>query len=203
MGIFSKIHRYRNAGEDANVNNVERFGAPATSLFTSTKVFTLHHHIDIMDASEMILYKADTKILTLHDTTDIYTADGEHVANIRRKLFSLHERRFVVMDDGKEFQLSNEIFHIIKDITNIEGLGWQLRGNLLGLNFEIYDSSDEVIAVIAQKMFSIHDKWCVDIYKNEHEKIIVAILVALQHMIRDRQSHNGGGSSSGGSSSGN
>ena len=35
-----------------------------------------------------------------------------------------------------------------KDITNIEGLGWQLRGNLLGLNFEIYDSSDEVIAVI-------------------------------------------------------
>ncbi|MBQ5470756.1 MAG: LURP-one-related family protein, partial [Treponema sp.] len=184
MGIFSKIHRYRNAGENANVNNVERFGAPAISLFTSTKVFTLHHHIDIMDASETILYEADTKILTLHDTTDIYTADGEHVANIRRKLLSLHERRFVVMDDGKEFQLSNEIFHIIKDITNIEGLGWQLRGNLLGLNFEIYDSSDEVIAVIAQKMFSIHDKWCVDIYKKEHEKIIVAILVALQHMIR-------------------
>ena len=192
MGIFSKIHRYRNAGENANVNNVERFGVPASSLFTSTKVFTLHHHIDIMDSSETILYEADTKILTLHDTTDIYTADGEHVANIRRKLLSLHERRFVVMDDGKEFQLSNEIFHIIKDITNIEGLGWQLRGNLLGLNFEIYDSSDEVIAVIAQKM-----------YKKEHEKIIVAILVALQHMIRDRQSHNGGGSSSGGSSSGN
>ena len=203
MGVFSKIHRYRNVGENANVNNVERFGAPAISLFTSTKVFTLHHHIDIMDSSETILYEADTKILTLHDTTDIYTADGEHVANIRRKLLSLHERRFVVMDDGKEFQLSNEIFHIIKDITNIEGLGWQLRGNLLGLNFEIYDSSDEVIAVIAQKMFSIHDKWCVDIYKKEHEKIIVAILVALQHMIRDRQSHGGGGSSSGGSSSGN
>lgn len=201
MGIFSKIHRYRNAGENANVNNVERFGVPAISLFTSTKVFTLHHHIDIMDASEKILYEADTKILTLHDTTDIYTADGEHVANIRRKLLSLHERRFVVMDDGKEFQLSNEIFHIIKDVTNIEGLGWQLRGNLLGLNFEIYDSLDEVIAVIAQKMFSIHDKWCVDIYKKEHEKNIVAILVALQHMIRDRQSSSGGGSSSGSSSS--
>jgi hypothetical protein len=53
-------------------------------------------------------------------------------------------------------------------------------------------------------MFSIHDKWCVDIYKKEHETIIVAILVALQHMIRDRQSSGGGGgSSSGGSSSGN
>ena len=201
MGVFSKIHRYRDAGENANVNNVERFGVPFTSLFSSTKVFTLHHHIDIMDASEKILYEADTEIFTLHDTTDIFTADGDHVANIRRKLFTLHERRFVVMDDGKEFQLSNEIFHIIKDITNIEGLGWQLRGNILGLNFEIYDSSDEVIAVIAQKMFSIHDKWCVDIYKKEHKKIIVAILVALQHMICDRQRHSSSSSSSGSSSS--
>ena len=203
MGVFSKIHRYRDAGENTNVNNLERFGTPATSLFTSTKVFTLHHHIDVMDASENVIYEANTKFPTLHDTTDIYTADGDHVANIRRKLFSLHERRFVVMDDGKEFQLSNEIFHIIKDITNIEGLGWQLRGNLLGLNFEIYDSSDEVIAVIAQKMFSIHDKWCVDIYKKEHEKIIVAILIALQHMIRDRQNRSAGSSSSGSSSSAN
>ena len=76
MGIFSKIHRYRNAGENANVNNVERFGAPAISLFTSTKVFTLHHHIDIMDASETILYEADTKILTLHDTNMWQTSDA-------------------------------------------------------------------------------------------------------------------------------
>ncbi len=26
MGVFSKIHRYRNAGENTNVNNLERFG---------------------------------------------------------------------------------------------------------------------------------------------------------------------------------
>ncbi len=53
--------------------------------------------------------------------------------------------------------------HIIKDVTNIVGLGWQLRGNILGLNFELYDENGEVIAVIAQKMFSIHDKYCIDI----------------------------------------
>jgi len=49
MGVFSKYHRYREAGEQANVNNVERFGEPAYSLFTSTKVLTLHHEISIMD----------------------------------------------------------------------------------------------------------------------------------------------------------
>ncbi len=198
MGVFSKIHRFREAGQDANVNNVEKFGVPALSLFTTTKVFTLHHHIDVVDNEENVVYESNSKFISLHDKTDI-TKAGVHVAHIERKLLTLHERHYITMNDGTKFELSNEIFHIIKDITNIEGLGWQLRGNCLGLNFELYDSNSEIIAIISQKMLSIHDKWCVDIYKKEHTDIIVAILISLQHMIKDRQAASSG-SSSGGSS---
>lgn len=195
MGVFSKIHRFREAGQEANVNNVEKFGTPVTSLFTTTKVFTLHHHIDIIDGNEQVIYQSNTKFPSIHDKTDITTAAGEQVAHIQRKLLTLHERHFITMADGTEFQLSNEIFHLIKDITNIEGLGWQLKGNALGLNFELYDSEGGIIAVIGQKMFSIHDKWCVDIYKKQYEKIVVAILIALQHMIKDREASSSGSSS--------
>ena len=198
MGVFSKIHRYREAGQEANVNNVEKFGVPYLSLFTTTKVFTLHHHIDITDSNEQVVYQSDSKMISLHDKTDIQTAAGEQVAHIERKLLTLHECHYITMADGTQFELSNEIFHIIKDITNIEGLGWQLKGNVLGLNFELYDSNGEIIAVISQKMISIHDKWCVDIYKKEHEQKVVAILITLQHMIKDREAaHSSGGSSSG------
>ena len=200
MGVFSKIHRFREAGQDANVNNVEKFGVPALSLFTTTKVFTLHHHIDVVDNEENVVYESNSKMISLHDKTDI-TKAGVHIAHIERKLITLHERHYITMNDGTKFELSNEIFHIIKDITNIEGLGWQLRGNVLGLNFELYDSNSEVIAVISQKMISIHDKWCVDIYKKEHTDIIVAILISLQHMVKDREARSSGSSSSGGSSS--
>ena len=106
------------------------------------------------------------------------------------------------MADGLQFELSNELFHLIKDITNIEGLGWQLRGNILGLNFELYDRFGQIIAIIGQKFFSLHDKYCVDIYRPEYEKIVIAILVTLQHMISDRQAATSSGSSGGGSSSG-
>ncbi len=201
MGVFSKIHRYREAGQEANVNNVEKFGTPVLSLFTTTKVFTLHHHIDITDANEQIIYQADTKFPSLHDKTDITTISGGQVAHIERKLLSLHERHFITMSDGTEFQLSNELFHFIQDITNIEGLGWQLRGNALALNFELYDSDGEIIAVISQKMLSIHDKYCVDIYKKEYEQIVIAILITLQHMIKDREAAKSASTSS--SSSGN
>lgn len=201
MGVFSNIHRFREAGQDANVNNVEKFGVPALSLFTTTKFFTLHHHIDVLDDQENVVYESNSKFISLHDKTDITKAGGEHVAHIERKFFTLHERHFITMADGIKFELSNEIFHIIKDITNIEGLGWQLRGNILGLNFELYDSNGEIIAVISQKMISIHDKWCVDIYKKEDTDIIVAILISLQHMVKDREARSSGSSSSGGSSS--
>ena len=45
-------------------------------------------------------------------------------------------------------------------------------------------------------MFSIHDKYCIDIYKTEHEKTVIAILVTLQHMIKDREAASSGSSSS-------
>ena len=196
MGVFSKIHRFREAGEAANINNVERFGEPRKSLFTSTKVFTLHHHIDITDENENVVYQAESKMISIHDKTWIKDMEGNQIAYIWRKILTLHERHFIEMSDGTNFELSNELFHLIKDITNIEGLGWQLQGNILGLNFELYDADGEIIAVIGQKMLSLHDKYCIDIYRPEYEKTCVAILIALQHMIRDRASASSSSSSS-------
>ena len=199
MGVFSKHERFREVGEMANVNNVERFGNPVRSLFTTSKVFTLHHHIDILDEAGNVAYVAETKPFSIHDKTDIINAAGEHVAHIESKVFSLHERHYITLRNGVYVELSNELWHIYKDITNISGLGWQVRGNMFGLNFEVYDAEGNIIGVIGQKMFSIHDKYCIDIYNTECEEALVAVLVTLQHMIRDRAaaSSSGGSASSG------
>jgi uncharacterized protein YxjI len=200
MGVFSKYHRFREAGEEANVNNVERFGEPVRSLFTSSKVLSLHKDTDITDENGNVLYHSASKFFSLHDKTDITDSAGNHVAHIERKFLSLHERHFITMADGKYFELSNELWHLVKDVSNIEGLGWVLQGNIAGLNFQLYDQAGQVIAVISQKMFSIHDKYCVDIYQPEEEKTVVAILVTLQHMIRDREARSSSSYSSSGSS---
>ena len=201
MGVFSKYMRYRDAGQQANVNNVERFGEPAKSLFTTTKVFTLHHHIDITDENENVVYQANSKLFSIRDKTDVTDMAGKQVAHIERKFFTLHERHFITMGDGTKFELSNELWHVVKDVTNIEGLGWQLRGNIAELNFELYDASGNIIAVIGQKLISLHDKYCIDIYRPEEEHKIVAILITLQHMIRDREASRSAASSSFSSSS--
>lgn len=193
MAVDSKYHRYRDAGERANINNVEEYGVPARSLFTSTKVLTLHHHIDIADEHGNLAYESNTKFPSIHRKTDITDAKGRQVAHIEAKVLTLHARHYVTMADGTGFELSNELFHLIKDIFNIEGLGWQLKGNIVGLNFQLYDENGKIVAVIGQKMLSLHDKYCIDIYQPEHEEKVVAILVTLQHIIYERQAASGGG----------
>lgn len=199
MGVFSKYHRFHDVGEQANVNNVERFGQPHHSLYTSTKILSLHHHIDIMDDNERIVYQARSKVISIKDKTDIVDAAGRQVAHIERKVFTIHEKHEVTMADGTSFELSTEILHLIKDVINIEGLGWQIRGNIAELNYEIYDADGSVIAVIGQKMISMHDKYCIDIYRPELEAAVIAVLVTLQHMIRDRENARAAASSSSGS----
>ena len=187
MGVFSKYLRYHEQGEQANVNNVERFGRPHHSLYTSSKIFTLHHHIDITNDNGQVVYQARSKVISIKDKTDIVNASGKAVAHIERKVFTIHEKHNVTMADGVQFELSTELLHLIKDIININGLGWQIRGNIAELNFELYDSDGSVIAVIGQKMISMHDKYCIDIYRPELEPTVVAILITLQHMIYDRE----------------
>lgn len=187
MGVFSKYHRFREAGEEANINNVQEYGQPVRSLFTTSKVFTIHKKTDITDEQENVVYRSWTKFPSLHDKTDITDVAGNQVAHIERKFFTLHERHFITMADGTSFQLSNELWHIIKDISNIEGLGWVLRGNIAALNFQLWDEHEQIIAVISQKIISLHDKYSVDIYQADKEKTVIAILVTLQHMIKDRE----------------
>ncbi len=187
MGLFSDLFRFREAGQAPNESNVQEFGTPQRSLFTSSKVLTLNHDIDITDENGKVMYRAKTKFPSLHDKTDIFDDRGKQVSHFESKIMTLHARHLVTMADGTSFEISNELLHLVKDIINIEGLGWQIRGNIIGLNFQLYDASENVIAVISQKALSLHDKYAIDIYRAEYEPIAVTILVVLQHMIRDRE----------------
>jgi len=186
MSTDSRFYRYHEQGTPANVNNVARFGQPYRSLFTSTRLVTMHHRIEVTDEAGYVIYQALSKVFSFHDCTDITDFRGNQVAHIERKLFTFHARHYITMGNGLQFEMSNEIFHIVKDIINIEGLGWQMRGNVCELNFQLYDAAGRILAVIGQKLISMHDKYSIDIYHPAVEPVVVAILITLQHMIIDR-----------------
>ena len=190
MGLFSKLNGFHASGETPNEINLERFGAPARSLYTELDPGDLHQKIEIKDEQGRTLYWTKSSVIAIKGKTDIFDASGTPVAHLEKKPISLHEKHYITMADGQKFTLSNELFHIVRDITNIEGLDWQLRGNVLGLNFTLFDQNSEPIASIGQKIVSMHDRYSIDLYQPRHEKIVVAIVIQLQKMLTARRENN-------------
>ena len=192
MGIFSDIQKFHGAGERPNESILERFGAPARSLYTELDPGDLHQKISVKDEQGQLLYWTKSSVFALRGKTDLFDAGGAQVAHLEKKPISLHEEHYITLDDGRQITLSNELFHIFRDVTNIKGLGWQLRGNVIGLNFTLYDQNGELIAAIGQKMLSIHDRYSIDLYQPQYEKTVAAIVISLQKMLIARRSRDNG-----------
>ena len=150
----------------------------------------LHQRIEVKDEQGQVLYWTKSSIVVIRGKTDIFDADGKQVAHLEKKPISLHEKHYITMADGRQFTLSNELLHIFKDITNIQGLNWKIKGNIIGLNFTLFDEHDEVIAAIGQKIVSVHDRYSLDLYQTQHEQVVVAILISLQKMLTSRRERN-------------
>lgn len=190
MGILSGIPRFHSAGQGPNELDTEKYGRPACSLHTELVPGDLHQKIEIKDEQGQMLYYTKSSVFALKGKTDIFDASGAPVAHLEKKPISLHEKHYITMADGQKFTMSNELFHVFKDATNIEGLGWQLQGNVIGLNFMLFDQNGEAIAAIGQKMISMHDRSSIDLYQPKHETIVAAIVIQLQKMLTARRENN-------------
>ena len=190
MSILSRIQGFHAAGESPNTANTEKYGVPARSIYTMLDPGDLHQKIEVKDEQGQTLYWTKSSVFALKGKTDVFDASGTQVAHLEKKPVSLHEKHFITMANGQKFTLSNELLHIMKDITNIEGLEWKIKGNILGLNFMLFDQNDEPVAAIGQKLASVHDRYSIDLYQPRYEKIVVAIVVQLQKMLTARRENN-------------
>ena len=193
MGFFSDLKKLGDAvgslnqvAGEVSKTTLEDYGVPEYSLFTALQLGELHRRIDITDEKDSLKYYTQSSVFALKGKTDIMDAGGNIVAHLEKRPISLHEKHFITMADGRSFTLSNEIFHIIKDITNIEGLGWQLQGNIIGLTFNLLDEHGRPVARVEKQAISVHDKYSIGIYQPDQEEIVIAIVIQLEKMIETR-----------------
>lgn len=191
MGLLSMLKELsddmNDAADSLGRSTVVDYGEPAYTLYTALKLGDIHARIDVTDEAGNVKYYTKSAIIRIKGKTEIMDAAGNVVANLEKKPVSLHEIHYVTMADGTSFTLSNELFHVAEDITNIEELGWQLRGNMLGLSFNLVDGNEEPLATVGKKAVSIHDRYYIDIYQPDHEDMIVAVVIQLEKMLEARR----------------
>ncbi len=156
-------------------------------LHAMSKMLSIHKKMKIMDEADQVLYTVESKAVSIHDTTYVRNAAGEDIATIKHKPISLHETHIVEFADGEEVEVRTEWFHVMNDVINLEGLGWQMRGDVLQHNYEFISAEGDVLARTHQKWVSLHDVYYIDVLDESQLDRIVVMYAALERIIRERE----------------
>lgn len=156
-------------------------------LTMKAKIASVHNKIDITDEDGNAVYRVHSKVLSLHNVTYLTDGEGGEIAVITRKPVSFHDTHTIELMDGTEIELRAELLHLTRDVLDIEALGWQLTGDLVQHNYQLTDDQGQLLAQTHKKWISLHNTYQVDIVDEERMDLIVAVLVALDKIVGDRQ----------------
>lgn len=158
-------------------------------LLMKAKIASIHNKIEITDENKTPVYHIQSKVFSIHNVTYLKRADGEEVATITCKVVSLHDTHLIEMKNGQTVELRSELLHATKDVLDIEALGWQLVGDLVQHNYRLVDVGGEgrLLAQTHRKWMSLHNTYEIEILDEESVDLIVAVLVALDKIVGDRE----------------
>ncbi len=156
-------------------------------LKMKAKLASIHNKISITDEEGGLVYQVYSKVFSLHNVTYLTDGEGEEIAVITRKPVSMHDIHTIQLVDGTEIELRTELLHLTKDVLDIEALGWQLTGDLTQHDYQLRDDQGQLLAQTHRKWLSLHDTYEVDVVDEERMDLIVAVLVALDKIVGDRQ----------------
>ena len=169
---------------------VARHRQKQKALITGEPQLVLDCNVTVTDENDNVVYHSSSKLFSFTNETTITDAQDRVVASIERKLFSLHSIHYIDVVGGKSFELSKDLFRLLDMKFTIDELGWTLQGDFTNLNFVLYNNQERVIAVVGQKLFSMRDKYCIDLYDVNEEATVVAIVITIENMLMARRSAN-------------
>lgn len=150
------------------------------------KVLSLHGVYNIYDEEENKCYYVKQDPISITNKTHLYNSQDEEVALIHRKVMSMHAVHYIEMTNGEQGEIREKKYLQLHDNFQIDGFEWHVKGDILGHEFQIVDDMDRVIAEANEKWFSVGDLFSVDIPDERNTEKVVAVLVTISLIHRDR-----------------
>ncbi|WP_062351230.1 LURP-one-related/scramblase family protein [Bacillus kwashiorkori] len=154
-------------------------------LYIKQKVFSLSGKFTVKDDQERDVYYVEGSFLKIPKTYTIYDNRGSEVALITKKVFSFLPKFFVEVN-GQEVLTIKKEFSFFKARYLIDAAGIEVRGNWWDMDFQVFQFG-EVIGMVSKKWFTWGDSYEVEIFKDEMEEIMVALVVAIDCVKADER----------------
>ena len=151
------------------------------------KVLSMHGVYNVFDDAGNRCYYLKQKMISLKNKSCLYDAQEREIAHISRKVISAHAVHDLEMTNGEHAQIGTQKLLQIHDNYEIGGFEWKISGGVLGHDFEISDHNGKVIAQAKQAWISIGDLVTVDILDGSQTEKVVAVLITILMIHRDRR----------------
>lgn len=160
-------------------------------LYIKQKVFSISEKFTVKDVQQEDVYYVEGSFMKIPKTFSVMNTNREEVALITKKVFSFLPKFFVEVN-GREVVTINKEWSFFKARYSINAEGIEVIGNWWDMDFQVLQHG-EVIGKVNKEWFTWGDSYKVQIVDEKMEKIIIAIVVAIDCVKADEAAASSAG----------
>lgn len=169
----------------------KRGGSKMKQLFIKQKVFSLSGKFTVKDEQEKDVYFVEGSFMRIPKTFSIFNTNREEIALITKKVFSFLPKFFVEVNGLDVVTITKE-FSFFKARYTIDAAGIEVHGNWWDMDFQVLQHG-EVVGKVNKEWFTWGDSYKVQILDEEMEKIIIALVIAIDCVKADQAAASSAG----------
>lgn len=112
---------------------------------------------------------------------------GKKVGHIKQNFTFFLRSYDIYLDDVFIDSLEQE-FTFFKPELSLNKLGWSIKGDFFGWDYQIYNERNQLIAEVDEEIFHLTKHYYIDIRDESNEELLILLVLAINQFDKDRDS---------------
>ena len=150
-------------------------------LYIEQRAFSFTDRFSVYNEQGDVVYTVKGEAFSLGKRLHLYDLGGNELARVEQKVFSFFPKYFLFIGDQQIGEIV-QVFHLFKPKYAVNGLGWEIRGNLFEHEYEITNGIVP-IASVSKEWFSFTDAYEIRFGEDVNELVALTVCLAIDAFI--------------------
>lgn len=146
------------------------------------KFFKITDHYAILDEDGNDAYFVDQDFKLIGYSSTISDANRNPILEIDKEIFNLFQKFNVNFIDGRYMRVESKLSFLTRKVeVDYDGETFNLKGNFIDLNFDIYRGSD-LIGEIEKTFFAMTDTYRLTVHDENYREALLSLTLCLNNI---------------------
>lgn len=152
------------------------------NYYFKEKFFKITDHYAILDEDGNDAYFVDQDFKLIGYSSTISDANRNPILEIDKEIFNLFQKFNVNFTDGRYMRVESKLSFLTRKVeVDYDGETFNLNGNFIDLNFDIYRGSD-LIGEIEKTFFAMTDTYRLTVHDENYREALLALTLCLNNI---------------------